>query len=320
MQFIFLQGAVQRSSQLQSRRAVGKFFGRIAQTPQQRYLRNVIFTAHGVSDAGERSGIVKASGEHNGGLHLKLEKHPNHGGVGGGTNPEELLACGYAASFNAALRQCAATSGVRISGSTVTASVSLGVEQGATMVGTAPQLGLSVQVHATVAGVELAVAQKLAHLARECCPFSRAFRGGAEVVLEVEVADEASSLEEQPAAERSPPQAAPSRARHGATPRVLLVGRKMDIVAIMIRECEEQGLEAYGATSNDEVEVLLSEEGPFDACAIGFRYPEMAALQQILDAEAVPHRAMPPGTKYLSNTLEILGIDFSKDDADDDDW
>ncbi len=63
-------------------------------------LQKVIFTANGESDVGTREGHVKSYGEHHGNLSLKLEKHPGHGGKGGGTNPEELFSLGYAACFN----------------------------------------------------------------------------------------------------------------------------------------------------------------------------------------------------------------------------
>ena len=63
-------------------------------------LQKVIFTANGESDAATREGSVKSFGEHHGNIKLKLEKHPGHGGKGGGTNPEELLSLGYAACFN----------------------------------------------------------------------------------------------------------------------------------------------------------------------------------------------------------------------------
>merc|ERR1719453_1651174 len=90
-------------------------------------LEKVIFTAHGEADVGTREGRVKSFGEHHGNIDLKLEKHPAHGGKGGGTNPEELLAMGWAACFNGALRLCADKNGIKIGDSTVKAAVSLGV-------------------------------------------------------------------------------------------------------------------------------------------------------------------------------------------------
>merc|ERR1711970_1253000 len=82
-------------------------------------LSKVIFTAYGECDTGTREGTVKSSGEHHGNLNLKLEKHPGHGGKGGGTNPEELFALGYAACFNGAMRLCAEKNGITIGESTV---------------------------------------------------------------------------------------------------------------------------------------------------------------------------------------------------------
>merc|ERR1719235_3151668 len=90
-------------------------------------LNKVIFTANAESDAGTREGTVKSFGEHHGGLDLKLEKHPGHGGKGGATNPEELFACGYSACFNGALQLVADKNGIKIGDSSVEASVSLGV-------------------------------------------------------------------------------------------------------------------------------------------------------------------------------------------------
>merc|ERR1712066_111009 len=90
-------------------------------------LQKVIFTANAESDVGTREGNVKSYGEHHGNLNLKLEKHPGHGGKGGGTNPEELFAAGYSACFNGALRLCAEKNGITIGDSTVKVSTSLGV-------------------------------------------------------------------------------------------------------------------------------------------------------------------------------------------------
>jgi organic hydroperoxide reductase OsmC/OhrA len=90
-------------------------------------LSKVIFTAGGQSDTGTREGTVKSFGEHHSGQNMKLEKHPDHGGKGGATNPEELFAMGYSACFNGALRLVADKNGIKIGESTVKANVSLGV-------------------------------------------------------------------------------------------------------------------------------------------------------------------------------------------------
>merc|ERR1712060_987005 len=137
-----------------------------------------------MGDVGTWEGRVKSFGEHHGSLDLKLEKHPGHGGKGGATNPEELFACGYAACFNGALRLCADKNGISIGDSTVKVSTSLGVVSEEVTAGIPLRVGLAVKVHAEIAGVDDATAQKCADLAHEFCPYSRATRGniGVEVV------------------------------------------------------------------------------------------------------------------------------------------
>ena len=65
-------------------------------------LSKVYFTAKGEADSGGRTGTVRTrpdDGGNHGNILLKMAKHPNLGGKGGGTSPEELLALGYAACF-----------------------------------------------------------------------------------------------------------------------------------------------------------------------------------------------------------------------------
>jgi len=143
-------------------------------------LQKVIFTATCESDAGTREGHVKSIGNSN--LDLKLEKHTDHGGKGGATNPEELFAAGYSACFNGALRLVADKNGIKIGDSTVTADCSLGVVSQEVTGGVPLRVGIAVKIHAKVAGVEDdAAAQKVADLAHEFCPYSRATRGNIDV-------------------------------------------------------------------------------------------------------------------------------------------
>eukprot|EP00994_Dinema_validum_P004542 NODE_2595_length_669_cov_107.017742_g2132_i0.p1 GENE.NODE_2595_length_669_cov_107.017742_g2132_i0~~NODE_2595_length_669_cov_107.017742_g2132_i0.p1 ORF type:complete len:176 (+),score=47.72 NODE_2595_length_669_cov_107.017742_g2132_i0:63-590(+) len=153
--------------------------GRTFATPAP--LQKVIFTANGKSDVGTREGTVESFGEHHGALKLKLEKHPGHGGKGGGTNPEELFGLGYAACFNGAMRLVAEKNGIEIGESEVTAAVSLGVVSEGVTAGVPLRVGLAVQIHATVHGVDDATALKCATLAHEFCPYSRATRDNIEV-------------------------------------------------------------------------------------------------------------------------------------------
>merc|ERR1712217_930714 len=110
-----------------------------------------------------------------------MGKHPGHGGKGGGTNPEELFACGYAACFNGALRLVADKNGIKIGDSSVKVAVSLGVVSEEVTAGVPLRVGLAAKVHAEIADVDAATAQKCADLAHEFCPYSRATRGNMDV-------------------------------------------------------------------------------------------------------------------------------------------
>mmetsp|Transcript_139616 Transcript_139616/g.445563 ORF Transcript_139616/g.445563 Transcript_139616/m.445563 type:complete len:194 (-) Transcript_139616:52-633(-) len=137
-------------------------------------LSRVIFIANAESDVGARDGKVKSFGEHHGNLDLKLEKHPDQGGKGGGTNPEELFACGYAVCFNGALRLVAVKNGIKIGHSRVKVSVSLCIEPEEVTAAIPFSIGLAAKVIAEIQGVYGPTAQKCADLAHEFCPFSRA--------------------------------------------------------------------------------------------------------------------------------------------------
>ena len=141
-------------------------------------VAKVLFTARAQSDSGNREGNVRTHGEHHGNLNLKLDKHPNLGGKKkGGTNPEELFACGYAACFNGALRHMAKTHGYAIGESFVDAAVTLGV-----VTEEAPRrLSLEVTLTADVRGATDDAAQALAELAHDFCPYSRALEGNVKV-------------------------------------------------------------------------------------------------------------------------------------------
>ncbi len=85
-------------------------------------------------------------------------------------NPETLFAAGYAACFQGALANRAkAVHDIDTSDSTVTANVSFGgTDDGG--------VGLAVDIEVNIPNVDLETAQKLADLAHQFCPYSRATR------------------------------------------------------------------------------------------------------------------------------------------------
>jgi lipoyl-dependent peroxiredoxin len=135
---------------------------------------NVLYTAEAVALGEGRQGEVRSSD----GVLDELVAIPKEmGGPGGGTNPEQLFAAGYAACFHSALRLAARMSKTEIGVTEVTAKVGIG------RIDDVPGMHLTVDLVARVAGVEQAVADKLVHEAHQLCPYSNATRGNIEVAV-----------------------------------------------------------------------------------------------------------------------------------------
>jgi Ohr subfamily peroxiredoxin len=137
-------------------------------------LKKALYTAR-ASVTGGRDGHVRSS---DGLLELDLRVPEAMGGAGGGTNPEELFAAGYAACFQSALGVVGRRQKVDTSGSTVTASVTIGtIDSGG--------YGLAVAIDVSLPGTEAAVASELVKAAHQVCPYSNATRDNIEVTLSV---------------------------------------------------------------------------------------------------------------------------------------
>ena len=110
-------------------------------------------------------------------LDLDLAVPKEMGGPGGElTNPEQMFAAGYAACFHGALKRAGSQAKADLTGSTVTAIVSLN-RQGA---------GLGLSVGLEIAAPALSREQaKLVALAHQRCPYSKATRGNIPVTLKV---------------------------------------------------------------------------------------------------------------------------------------
>jgi osmotically inducible protein OsmC len=99
------------------------------------------------------------------------------GGTGGGTNPEELFAIGFAACFESALGAVARRRHLEPGEVAIDSAVSLfpNGDRG---------FALSVALDVTVPGIDDAeVAADLVRAAHEVCPYSNATRGNIEVEL-----------------------------------------------------------------------------------------------------------------------------------------
>lgn len=125
-------------------------------------------TAHG-----GRNGYIETPDHH---LSAKLSVPQEIGGDGGvGTNPEQLLAAGYAACFQSAIGVIARRDKVSFGTSLVEAVVGLKRDP----------LGftLDIELKVSLPGLERAQAEHMMNEAHTVCPFSRALTGEVSVRL-----------------------------------------------------------------------------------------------------------------------------------------
>ena len=106
-------------------------------------------------------------------LDVTLATPKELGGEGGGTNPEQLFAAGYAACFHSALKLVARRMRTGVEDSAVTAEVGL-VRQG-------PGFVLDVAIEVELPGVPAEEANRLVEAAHQVCPYSNAVRGNVDV-------------------------------------------------------------------------------------------------------------------------------------------
>jgi lipoyl-dependent peroxiredoxin len=137
--------------------------------------RTVMYAAQAVVQGG-RDGLGRTS---EGRLAVDLCVPEEMSGNGGpGTNPEELFALAYAASFQSALLGIARGRSLDAAGSQVTSQVGIGP----TGYG---GFGLMVSLDLQAPNLTAAQAADLMARAHECCPYSAATRGNIEVTLTV---------------------------------------------------------------------------------------------------------------------------------------
>ena len=137
----------------------------------------VLYTAQATATGG-RTGSAKSSDGH---LDVALDTVKELGGAGGGgTNPEQLFAAGYAACFLGALKFVGGREKVAIPAeTTVTADVGIGPRAD----GGGFELTLAINV--AIPGLDRATAEDILAKAHVVCPYSQLTRAGADVKLSV---------------------------------------------------------------------------------------------------------------------------------------
>ena len=137
-------------------------------------MANVLYTAHAHVTGGRISGHGKTP---DGELEVDIRVPKELGGEGGGTNPEELFAVGYAACFEGAL----ATVARRTKDETGDVAIDSKV-----MLLTTEERGfkLAVQLDVSLPSIEdRDKAVELVRKAHKVCPYSNATRGNIDVAL-----------------------------------------------------------------------------------------------------------------------------------------
>ncbi|MGK7376733.1 organic hydroperoxide resistance protein [Planococcus sp. 1R117A] len=113
-------------------------------------------------------------------IDIKLETPKEMGGPGGGTNPEQLFAAGYAACFDGMLNAIAKKEKTELTSTSVKADVSFLKDEADNGFKLAAVLNVSVK------GVDEEKARELVEKAHEACPYSKATKGNIEVELKVD--------------------------------------------------------------------------------------------------------------------------------------
>jgi Ohr subfamily peroxiredoxin len=142
-------------------------------------LIKTLYTARATAHGGRSGHAVSSDGILDVDLQPPKEMGGPEGGPGGGTNPEQLFAAGYAACFQSALAVVGRRAGVDTSGSLVEADVSIGTIGGG-------GYGLAVVLKVTIPGLDSGTVRSLTDAAHQVCPYSNATRGNIDVTLEVD--------------------------------------------------------------------------------------------------------------------------------------
>ena len=137
-------------------------------------MANILYTAEAHVTGGRVEGHGRSS---DGMLEVDLRIPSEMGGPGGGTNPEELFAVGYAACFEGALGVVGRRAKADVSDAAIDSKVSLSPDgKGG--------FQLSVELDVTLPAIsEGDVAVDVVRKAHSVCPYSNATRGNIDVTL-----------------------------------------------------------------------------------------------------------------------------------------
>ncbi len=136
-------------------------------------MSKVVYTAEAHVEGGRAEGHGRSS---DGALEVDLRLPSEMGGEGGGTNPEQLFAVGYAACFEGALGAVARRERSELGKVEIDSKVSLITAEDRSF-------GIAVELDVTISSLEGEEAVELVRAAHAVCPYSNATRGNVEVTL-----------------------------------------------------------------------------------------------------------------------------------------
>jgi osmotically inducible protein OsmC len=136
-------------------------------------MAKTLYTAEAHVTGGRADGHGRTN---DGALEVDLRLPPEMGGQGGGTNPEQLFAVGYAACFEGAIGAVARRAKADAGDVSIESKVSLHPNE-------SRGFDLSVQLDVTLPSVDDAQAVELVKAAHHVCPYSNATRGNIPVTL-----------------------------------------------------------------------------------------------------------------------------------------
>ena len=137
-------------------------------------MAQTLYTAQATVTGGRDHGHGATS---DGALDVQLRTPKEMGGDGGGTNPEQLFAVGYAACFEGALGVVARRQRVDLGEVSIDSHVSLITTE-------TRGFNVAVELNVTLPGIaDQARAAEIVAAAHQVCPYSNATRGNVEVTL-----------------------------------------------------------------------------------------------------------------------------------------
>jgi lipoyl-dependent peroxiredoxin len=146
----------------------------------------VLYTAEATVTGGRDEGHGRTS---DGALDVQLRSPVELGGEGGGTNPEQLFAVGYAACFEGAIKAVARRRKLDADAVSIDSRVDFGPAEDRSFV-------IAVRLDVSLPGFEEEQAAEIVRAAHSVCPYSNATRGNIDVALSAN----GRRLEEAPAA------------------------------------------------------------------------------------------------------------------------